>query len=274
MADTKISALTAATTPLAGTEVLPIVQSSTTKKVAVSDLTSGRAVSALSYASTGGFNFNSAFTSANNYIGCDNTSGNAATLWFRQGRDVGAGSVDAVGLDALNAAGSSVMPMVTRGSPYIIVTTGGEAYRADSNAYLLVGYTSSNGAYRLQVNSQIFATNSTIATSDETYKTDITPLSNALDLVMAMEPVSYRWKKHPVHDFVGGVDIGFSAQRTKKVLADAPYLDNVVKSNTVDLPDGKTEEFLGIADGKLVPLLMAALQELKNEFDAYKATHP
>ena len=42
MADKKISALTAATTPLAGTEVLPIVQSGTTKKVSVSDLTAGR----------------------------------------------------------------------------------------------------------------------------------------------------------------------------------------------------------------------------------------
>lgn len=39
MADLKISQLTAATTPLAGTEVLPIVQSSTTKKVATDDLT-------------------------------------------------------------------------------------------------------------------------------------------------------------------------------------------------------------------------------------------
>jgi hypothetical protein len=39
MADTKISALTAATTPLAGTEVLPIVQSGTTVKVATNDLT-------------------------------------------------------------------------------------------------------------------------------------------------------------------------------------------------------------------------------------------
>ena len=39
MSDTKISALTSATTPLAGTEVLPIVQSSTTVKVAVNDLT-------------------------------------------------------------------------------------------------------------------------------------------------------------------------------------------------------------------------------------------
>jgi hypothetical protein len=39
MADTKISALPAATTPLAGTEVLPIVQSGVTEKVAVDDLT-------------------------------------------------------------------------------------------------------------------------------------------------------------------------------------------------------------------------------------------
>ena len=46
MADIKISALPASTTPLAGTEVLPIVQSGTTVKVAVSDLTAGRAVSA------------------------------------------------------------------------------------------------------------------------------------------------------------------------------------------------------------------------------------
>jgi hypothetical protein len=46
MADTKISALTASTTPLAGTEVLPIVQSGVTKQVSVANLTTGRAISA------------------------------------------------------------------------------------------------------------------------------------------------------------------------------------------------------------------------------------
>lgn len=46
MADKKISALTAATTPLAGTEVLPIVQGGSTVKVAVSNLTAGRAIAA------------------------------------------------------------------------------------------------------------------------------------------------------------------------------------------------------------------------------------
>lgn len=48
MADSKISALPASTTPLAGTELVPIVQGGVTKKVAVADLTAGRAVSALS----------------------------------------------------------------------------------------------------------------------------------------------------------------------------------------------------------------------------------
>jgi hypothetical protein len=46
MADTKISALPASTTPLAGTEVLPIVQSGVTKQVSVDNLTTGRAISA------------------------------------------------------------------------------------------------------------------------------------------------------------------------------------------------------------------------------------
>lgn len=41
MANAKISALPAASTPLAGTEVVPIVQSGSTKKVAVSSLMAG-----------------------------------------------------------------------------------------------------------------------------------------------------------------------------------------------------------------------------------------
>jgi len=52
MADSKISALPASSTPLAGTEVLPIVQSSATTQVSVANLTAGRAVSVLSLTST------------------------------------------------------------------------------------------------------------------------------------------------------------------------------------------------------------------------------
>lgn len=49
MADVKISALPASTTPLTGVEVLPIVQSGVTKQVSVTNLTSGKTVAATGY---------------------------------------------------------------------------------------------------------------------------------------------------------------------------------------------------------------------------------
>jgi hypothetical protein len=52
MADQKISQLAAATTPLAGTEVLPIVQGGATKQVSVNNLTAGKAVSASTLTTT------------------------------------------------------------------------------------------------------------------------------------------------------------------------------------------------------------------------------
>jgi len=75
MADVKISALPASTTPLAGTEVLPIVQSATTRQVSVANLTAGRAVNALSIATTTGATF--ATTSGNVGIGATPSAWNA-----------------------------------------------------------------------------------------------------------------------------------------------------------------------------------------------------
>jgi hypothetical protein len=46
MADLKISQLTGATTPLAGNEVIPLVQGGVTKNVSVDNLTAGKATSA------------------------------------------------------------------------------------------------------------------------------------------------------------------------------------------------------------------------------------
>jgi hypothetical protein len=53
LADVKISGLPASTTPLAGTEVLPIVQGGQTRQVSVANLTAGRAVSASNLTLTG-----------------------------------------------------------------------------------------------------------------------------------------------------------------------------------------------------------------------------
>jgi hypothetical protein len=52
MADVKISGLPASTVPLAGTEVLPVVQGGVTKQVSVNNLTTGKPVSATQYTST------------------------------------------------------------------------------------------------------------------------------------------------------------------------------------------------------------------------------
>tara|TARA_R110000822_G_scaffold192522_1_gene331187 strand:+ start:1991 stop:2968 length:978 start_codon:yes stop_codon:yes gene_type:complete len=57
MADKKISGLTAATTPLAGTEVLPIVQGGATVKVSVDNLTTGKAVTVGSLTDAGNLTF-------------------------------------------------------------------------------------------------------------------------------------------------------------------------------------------------------------------------
>lgn len=166
-------------------------------------------------------------------------------------------------------------------------TTPTEAMRITNAQYLLVGYTASNGAYRLQVNSQIFATSATIATSDGRYKENVTPISGALDAVMSLNPVQFSWKDHPIHNFDRAQPtIGFIAQEVQGALADKPYLNSIVKTNVCTIEeevrdeDGNvtspavTEDFLGIADGHMIPLLTKALQELKAEFDAYKAAHP
>jgi hypothetical protein len=151
-------------------------------------------------------------------------------------------------------------------------TSASIAMMLEQNKYLLVGYTSSNGAYKLQVNSQIFATSATIATSDGRYKKDVAPITGGLALVNKLNPVSFNWKPHQVHDFdTVNTDVGFIAQEVQSALADSPYLSNVVKSNQTELPDGTKEDFLGIADGKLIPILVKAIQELTARVAALEA---
>jgi hypothetical protein len=172
-----------------------------------------------------------------------------------------------------NADGLSI-----NGSDGVSFSTGGnsrnERMRIDSSGNVLVGYTNSNGAYKLQVNSQIFATSATIATSDGRYKKDIESLDGALELVTQLNPVQFSWKQHPVHAFdTSTPTIGFIAQEVQQVLADKPYLNSVIKANecVIELEekdaDGNVikeaviEEFLGIAEGNMIALLTKAIQE-------------
>ena len=76
MADTKISALPASTTPLTGAEVVPVVQSGTTKQVSVANLTAGRAVATGALTASG--NVRTEYSAAGNVsLVANNTASNA-----------------------------------------------------------------------------------------------------------------------------------------------------------------------------------------------------
>lgn len=149
--------------------------------------------------------------------------------------------------------------------------SGTEALRIDQSRNLLIGYTTSNGSYSLQVNSQIFATSSTVATSDGRYKTAVEDITDALGIVNALRPVSFEWLPHQVHNFPAGRTTGFIAQEVQEALAGKPYADAIVKVNATTLPDGTDEEFLGIAEGNLIAILTRAVQELSVRVAALEA---
>jgi hypothetical protein len=169
-----------------------------------------------------------------------------------------------------------------------------EAMHINGNSELLIGYTSDNGAYKLQVNSQIFATSATVATSDGRYKENVATLNGCIDLVNALRPVSFDWKPQQDitridedgnsvlvregHNFPDGKQVGFIAQEVQEVLADKPWLGSVIKQNVrpaIEDADGNElapeEEFFGIAEGNLTAVLTAALQEAVAEINALKA---
>jgi len=171
---------------------------------------------------------------------------------------------------------------------------GTEAMRINNAQELLIGYTSDNGAYKLQVNSQIFATSATIATSDGRYKENVATLDGCVDLVKAFRPVSFDWKPQQDitrtdedgnevlvregHNFPDGTQVGFIAQEVQEVLTDKPWLTSVIKQNVrpaVTDAEGNElapeEEFLGIAEGNLIAVLTSALQEAIGEIESLKA---
>ena len=183
----------------------------------------------------------------------------------------------------------------TAARPFIWYNVGTELMRLDTSGRLLIGYTSDNGAFKLQVNSQIFATSSTISTSDGRYKENVATLDGCVDLVKALRPVSFYWKPQQDitridedgnevlvregHNFPEGAQVGFIAQEVQTVLAEKPWLTSVIKQNVrpaVTDNDGNElaseEEFLGIAEGNLIAVLTSALQEAIGRIEQLEAT--
>ena len=111
----------------------------------------------------------------------------------------------------------------------------------------------------------VYATSTTIAgISDQRLKENIRDLDEGLDTVMALKPRKFDWKEGK------GADIknarGFIAQEFETVFPD------MIEEWLDPAPEG--EEPYKAVNANLIPTLVKAIQELKAEFDAYKASHP
>jgi hypothetical protein len=111
----------------------------------------------------------------------------------------------------------------------------------------------------------IQTTNSTTAyntSSDYRLKENIAPMTGALEKVAQLKPCTYKWKV----DGTNGE--GFIAHELQEVVA------GCVTGEKDAVDENGKPIYQGIDTSFLVATLTAAIQELKAEFDAYKASHP
>jgi hypothetical protein len=152
----------------------------------------------------------------------------------------------------------------TTSSNYQIVCQGGQG--SNTGNQVLFRYGNS-------VVGNIVSTSSTTAyntSSDYRLKENVEPMTGALARVSALKPVTYKWKAD------GSNGEGFIAHELQAVVPDCVTGEKDAVETYID-EDGNEQTRIkpqGIDTSFLVATLTAAIQELKAEFDAYKATHP
>lgn len=148
MSDQKISQLPASTTPLAGTEVLPVVQGGATKQVSISNLTAGRSVNATSFVPSGStIPANGVFLPATNAVGFATNSNERVRISATGGVSVG-GTSDP-GANNLTVSGAAtnfigaINPTAASGggfSPSPRLSMSGSQWNSSSGPVAMVGY--------------------------------------------------------------------------------------------------------------------------------------
>jgi hypothetical protein len=199
----------------------------------------------------------------------------------------------------IKAAATNVLTFAGGTSDALAFETGGsERARIDSNGTLLVGSTSSIGSLgerlgvkvdsgsRTPICTSVFEnanryhiefytpsglagyilTNTLTTTyatsSDYRLKNTITPMTGALAKVAQLKPVTYKWNAD------GSDGQGFIAHELAEVVPQC------VTGDKDALDANGNPKYQGIDTSFLVATLTSAIQELKADFDAYKASHP
>jgi len=194
-------------------------------------------------------------------------------------------------------SGGSSTNIGLRAESNMLFATGGstERMRIDSSGLVLVNRTSASGTSRLQVSGisgsaaaiETFHTSTATqnhlqfnngsvvgaistngsstsynTSSDYRLKENIAPMTGALAKVAQLKPVTYKWKVD------GSSGQGFIAHELQAIVPDC------VTGQKDGVDAEGNPKYQGIDTSFLVATLTAAIQELKAEFDAYKATHP
>lgn len=194
MADLKISQLTGATTPLTGTEVLPIVQNSTTKKVSINNLTAGRAVEV-----------------GQLYSGVAYNAGRRINTQASAGETAGF-----IG----GANGYVLIDNVGGGFNYYNASSGHEFQGAGSIVCLVLN--GATGVVRMPaygVGTATFNAAGTISSvSDETWKIKDGVPSNPVEMLKAVEPGYWYYNEEKKEAFGQDRQLGFYAQNIRAAI--------------------------------------------------------
>lgn len=295
MADLKISQLTSATLPLAGTEVLPIVQSSSTKKVSTDDLTvknvrsnattgilqiAGPAAAATRTMTVPDANFTAARTDAAQSFTGDQTLGTGNLIQGTAGKGVTTGGSFGLGLGTNGSTSQFFVDTggnVLAGMTSNIANVAGSVQTkvADNNGNNVICWnavtsgdagfigfgTGSSYTQRgfIYYNSGAGQTQLS-ATSDYRAKEVSGPTKDALSKIMAMRVVDakLKWAEGNAYPM-------FIAHELAEV---APWAV-VGKKDAVD--ENGQEKYQSVSYDSLVATLTAAIQELKAEVDSLKS---
>ncbi|MHC4691218.1 MAG: tail fiber domain-containing protein [Planctomycetota bacterium] len=123
-----------------------------------------------------------------------------------------------------------------------------------------IGVRAWGGYYGVYSVGSIFTTGTYDSSSDVRFKEDVEPLTDSLNTILNLRGVEFSWKQdeYPEHNFSKERQVGFIAQEVAEVLPEV-----VNKSND-------EEGFYSVSYGRIVPVLVEAIKELKAENDLLK----
>jgi len=128
------------------------------------------------------------------------------------------------------------------------------------------------GIYGLYTNASIYV-NGTVYASDARLKENVTPILNSLDILSALNPVSFDWKEKSSRG--PSSDFGLIAQEVEQVIPECVF-ETTTPNRTPEMThEISLEEELGSYKGvdysRFIPFLIAAVKELSAKNDALEA---